>query len=79
MITPDGKEWAEAADADHMFSFNGSKGFFAVKKSVQYDNMETEVVLSIKKKDSEEFLPGKYRIELTADNATIGSSTLELE
>lgn len=79
MVTPDGKEWTESADADHMFSFNGSKGFYAVKKSVQYDNMETEVVLSVKKKDNEEFVPGKYLLEINSDNATIGSASLELE
>ncbi|MBI3501301.1 MAG: hypothetical protein HY063_05850 [Bacteroidetes bacterium] len=79
MVTPDGKEWTEAADADHMFTFNGSKGFYAVKKSVQYDNNETEVVLSVKKKDTEEFVPGKYLIELSAENTSIGSASLELE
>lgn len=79
MVTPDGKEWTESPDADHMFTFGNSKGFFAAKKIIQYDNMETEVIISIKRKDTEEFLPGKYLIEINADNATIGSAALELE
>ena len=79
MVTPDGKEWTESADADHMFTFNSSKGFYAVKKPIKYDNMETEVVMSVKKKDSEDFLSGKYLIEINSDNAVIGSASLELE
>ena len=79
MVTPDGKEWTESADADHMFTFGSSKGFYAVKKTIQYDNEATEVVLSIKKKQGEDFLPGKYIIEVNADNTTIGNASLELE
>lgn len=79
MVAPDGKEWTEAADADHMFTFNGSKGFYASKKSIRYDNEETEVVMAIKKKEAEEFLPGKYLIEINTDNATIGSASVSLE
>jgi myosin heavy subunit len=79
LVTPDGKEWTEAADADHMFTFNGSKGFYAVKKLVQYDNNDTEVVMSVKKKETEDFLPGKYMLELSTDNSSIGSTSLELE
>ena len=79
IVTPDGKEWTESADADHMFTFNGSKGFYAMKKSVQYDNMETEIVMSIKKKESEGFVPGKYLLEISCDNTLIGSTSLELE
>lgn len=79
MVTPDGKEWTESADADHMFTFGSSKGFYAVKKTIQYDNEATEVVLSIKKKQGEDFLPGKYLIEVNADNTTIGNASMELE
>jgi len=79
MVTPDGKEWTESADADHMFTFGNSKGFYAVKKTIQYDNEATEVVLSIKKKQNEDFLSGKYLIEVNADNTTIGNASLELE
>lgn len=79
MVTPDGKEWTESADADHMFTFNNSKGFYASKKTINYENDEMPVEILVKKKDSQEFLPGKYQIELNMDNTTIGSATLELE
>lgn len=79
MVTPDGKEWTESADADHMFSFNNSKGFYAAKKTITYENDEMPVEILVKKKDKEEFLPGKYKIEVNMDNATIGSASLELE
>lgn len=79
MVTPDGKEWTESPDTDHMFTFGTSKGFYAAKKSIHYDNMDTETVINIKRKETEEFLPGKYLIEINVDNATIGSATLELE
>lgn len=79
MVTPDGKEWTESADADHMFTFGNSKGFYAVKKTIQYDNEATEVVVSVKKKQNEDFLAGKYLIEVNADNTTIGNTSLELK
>jgi soluble cytochrome b562 len=79
MVTPDGKEWTESADADHMFTFNNSKGFYAAKKTVSYENDEMPVEILVKKKDKEEFLPGKYQIEVNMDNTTIGSASLELE
>lgn len=79
MVTPDGKEWTESADADHMFTFNNSKGFYAAKKSITYENNEMPVEILVKKKEKEEFLPGKYQIEVNMNNSTIGSASLELE
>lgn len=79
IVTPDGKEWTESADADHMFSFGNSKGFYAAKKNILYDNQETEVILSIKKKENDEMLPGKYLVEINMDNAIAGSANIELE
>ncbi|MBI4946787.1 MAG: hypothetical protein HY840_10360 [Bacteroidetes bacterium] len=79
MVTPDGKEWTESADTDHMFTFNKAKGFYASKKIITYTNEEMPVEMIVKKKDNEEFLPGKYLIEVNMDNITIGSISLELE
>jgi hypothetical protein len=79
MITPDGKEWTESADADHTFTFGNSKGFYAAKKTIQYDNEETEVVMYVNKKEDEVMLPGKYIIEINMDNSVIGSANMELE
>ncbi|MFI5163651.1 MAG: coiled-coil domain-containing protein [Bacteroidia bacterium] len=79
IVTPDGKEWTESADADHMFTFNNSKGFYAAKKSIDYANDDMDVMIFVKKKDKENLLPGKYLVEINLDNATIGSTSLELE
>lgn len=79
IVTPDGKEWTESADADHMFTFGNSKGFYAMKKSIQYDNEDVSVEMFIRKKENEELLPGKYLVEVNMDNATIATSALELE
>lgn len=80
IITPDGKELTRAADNDHMFEFDGAKGFYASKKSIDYNNQPISVaVYCPKAKDDDEFLPGKYIIEITADKASIGKTTLTLE
>ena len=79
IVMPDGKEWTESADADHMFAFGNSKGFYAMKKSIQYDNEDVSVEMFVRKKENEELPPGKYLIEVNMDNATIGSTKLELE
>jgi len=79
IITPDGKEWTESADADHMFTFGNSKGFYAAKQTILYENEDMEVIIFVKKKDREELLPGKYLIEVNMDNVTIGNHSLDLE
>ena len=79
IVTPDGKEWCDSPDADHMFTFGNSKGFYAMKKSLQYDNEDISVEMFVRKKTNEELLPGKYIIEVAMDNAVIGNGALELE
>lgn len=79
IVTPDGKEWCDAPDADHMFTFGNSKGFYAMKRSLQYDNQDTEVEMFVRKKETQELLPGKYLVEVSMDGAIIGSKTLVLE
>lgn len=79
IVTPDGKEWCDTPDADHMFTFGNAKGFYAMKKSIQYDNEDISVEMFIRKKENQELLPGKYIVEVNMDNATIGSNTLVLE
>jgi hypothetical protein len=79
IVTPDGKEWCDSPDADHMFTFGNSKGFYAMKKSLQYENEDISVEMFIRKKENQELLPGKYMVEVNMDNATIGSTTLVLE
>lgn len=80
VITPDGRELTRAADNDHLFEFDGAKGFYAAKRSIDYNNAPLSVaVYCPTAKDGDEFIPGKYIIEITADKATIGKTELVLE
>lgn len=79
IITPDGKELTQAEDSSHIFRFGKSKGYWATKKNIYYDNANTDVVMYASPKAGESFLNGKYIIEINADGATIGTTTLELE
>lgn len=80
IITPDGKEMTRSADNDHLFEFDGAKGFYAAKKTIDYTNQPMSVlVYCAKAKEEDELLPGKYIIEIAADKATIGTTTLTLE
>ena len=79
IVMPDGKEWAESADADHMFIFGEKKGFYAMKKSIRYENKDMYVEMLVRKKENAELLAGKYLVEVVMDNSSVGSATLELE
>ena len=79
IVTPDGKELTQSEDSAHVFSFGGSRGYWASKKSVNYFNEETNVVMYAHPMQGKEFVNGKYIIEVNSDNVTIGSTTLELE
>jgi myosin heavy subunit len=79
IVMPDGKEWAESTDADHIFTFGNSKGYFAMKKSIQYNNEDVSIEMLIKKKENQELLSGKYLVEIFLDNAPLGKATLQLD
>ncbi|MBI4946785.1 MAG: hypothetical protein HY840_10350 [Bacteroidetes bacterium] len=79
IVTPDGKEMTQADDSTHIFKFGKSKGYWATKKTVNYINENTDVVLFAIPKEGEFFLNGKYIIEVNTDGVPIGSATLELE
>ena len=79
IITPDGKEWCDSPDADHLFIFGSSKGYYAMKKSIQYENQDIDVEMLVRKKDTQDLLPGKYQVEVCLDNAPLGRTTLALE
>lgn len=81
VMTPDGKELTKAEDPDHQFSWGaGSKGFFAARKIIDYQNQSMSVLMYCdKQNDNDEFLPGVYRIEIVCDNAIIGETTMTLQ
>ncbi|MBI3501299.1 MAG: hypothetical protein HY063_05840 [Bacteroidetes bacterium] len=79
IVTPDGKELTQSDDSTHIFSFGKSKGYWATKKNVNYENENTEVIMYAHAKQGDKFINGKYIVEVNADGNTIGSTTLELE
>jgi len=79
IVTPNGKEMTQADDSLHIFSFGKSKGYWATKKTMNYANENTEVVMYAHTKQGESFINGKYVIEVTTDGMPIGNTTLELE
>ena len=61
-----------------MFNFNGVKGFYAAKTTVNYNGMDNDVIVYTSK-SAIPFIPGKYIVEVNCDEATVGQATLELE
>ena len=80
IVMPDGKEWTESADTDHMFTFgNNSKGYYAMKKSIQYNNEPIEIEMLVRKKETQVLPSGNYMVEVCLDNAPVGKATLKLD
>lgn len=78
ILTPDGKEMSKDGSESEMFSLpNGTRSFFAAKKSFSYLNKE--MMVSILCNNSKEFIPGKYTIMLYNDGFEIGQTSLLLE
>lgn len=77
IVSPDGKEICKSPDQGNMFSFNGSKGYFAGREEVDYKNEEMPVDIFCE--SPSEFVPGKYIITIGCDNIIIGETTLTLK
>lgn len=77
IMTPDGKEMAKSYDDNYRFSFNKSSGYFAGKQVLNYANTEISGVTYCEGQD--EFVPGKYIIEIACDGVVIGNTTLKLD
>jgi len=76
-MTPDGKEMAKSYDDSYRFNFNKSSGYFAGKETLNYANVEITGVTYCEGQD--EFVPGKYMVEVACDGVIIGSSSLKLD
>lgn len=77
IVSPDGKEICKSEDSGNMFSFNGSKGYFAGREEVDYRNEDLPVVVYCESPN--EFVSGKYQITIGCDNVVIGETTLTLK
>jgi DNA repair exonuclease SbcCD ATPase subunit len=78
IMTPDGKELAKSYDEAYRFKFNDSYGYYAGKTFINYANKEMQVVVNCDGKEGD-FVPGNYIIEVTCDEAVIGTTTLKLD
>jgi hypothetical protein len=77
IVSPDGKEITKSPDSGNMFSFNGSKGYFAGKEDVEYKN--EELAVDVFCENPSPFIPGKYQITIGCDNVIIGETTVTLK
>jgi hypothetical protein len=75
VINPDGT--VMSADKKNTFSSNGQYILYTVKETVEYNNAETPVEIMLAKGD--EFVKGKYSVEIYSGGAQIGKSQIELK
>lgn len=79
IVMPDGKEWCDSPDADHLFTFGSSKGYYAMKKVLQYNNEDVTVEMLVRKKENQDLPSGKYHVEVCMDSSPVGKATLDLD
>jgi hypothetical protein len=77
ILTPDGKEMAKNYDENYKFSFDKNSGYFAGKETLNYANVEISGVTYCEGQD--EYVPGKYLVEVACDGVVIGSTSFKLD
>lgn len=77
IVSPDGKEITKSADEMNMFSYNGSRGYFAAMKEVDYRNEALQVDILCPSANG--FIPGKYLIDIACDDVIIGQTNVSLK
>lgn len=79
IIAPDGTLLTPGMGDEYRFEFNGSKGYFSDKLSIDYTNSTQEVCLDWAKPfEDYEVLEGVYNLFLYAEDYEMASTTLEL-
>jgi len=78
VLTPDGKELVKYQDEAFMFKFGGSRGYYAGKQSLNYNNEEISMTMYAEGAP-ENFVPGKYIVEIYSDGQNIGNASLTLK
>lgn len=79
ILSPEGKILAEGADDSYMFSFDGVKGLYSSKKTVDYQNQRMTVCTYFTMPGGNDFPQGKYLAEIFADQTKIGDVSFELK
>ncbi len=77
ILTPDGKELARGMDDANSFSFNGARGFFCDRQTVNYENNAANMSMFAEQKAG--FPAGKYLIQVYCEGNEIGETALTLE
>lgn len=78
VLSPDGKELSKSGSEEEMFELpNGTRSFFAAKKTIKYNKSDMMVSIVCESKDP--FIPGKYIIMLFNNGVQIGQTTAELD
>jgi hypothetical protein len=77
IMAPNGKEVAVSESEENVVEYAGTKGLFAEKKEIEYENEEQSV--SILCGSPSGFLPGKYLIDIICEGAIIGQSEITLK
>ncbi len=77
VLTPDGKELARSMDDANSFSFNGVRGFFCDRQTLNYENNAANMSMYAVQKSG--FPAGKYLIQVFCEGSQIGETALTLE
>ena len=77
IMAPNGKEIAVSQSEENIVEYGGTKGLFAEKKEIEYENEEQSV--SILCGSPTGFLPGRYLIDIICEGAIIGQSEITLK
>jgi hypothetical protein len=79
IVAPDGVLLSPGYGDEYRFEFNGTKGYFSDKQTIEYQNQEMEVCMDwAKPTEDYEVLEGEYNIFLYAEDYEIAKTTYEL-
>ncbi len=76
ITAPGGDVLANGTEDSNQFTINGQKQMFSAKKDVAYEQKEINVCMYFTK--TAEFMPGKYKVEIFADGAVVGTTSFVL-
>jgi peptidoglycan hydrolase CwlO-like protein len=79
ILSPEGKVLAEGADDNFMFAFDGIKGLFSAKRTVEYQNEMITGCAYFNVKEGETLPEGKYIADIYADKTKIGTASFDLK
>jgi hypothetical protein len=77
MTGPDGKDVTASESDLNSFSYNGTRGFYAEKKEVDYQGIDTPVDIICGSPKG--FISGKYLVDVVCDGNVIGQTELFLK